>query len=74
MLWGEIAAYAVQHVRKGNKLYAEGKLQYRSYTIPEQGRKTVAEILIDQVFSLEKKKPAIEKYTSKEGEFSDLPR
>ncbi|MFN7266366.1 MAG: single-stranded DNA-binding protein [Bacteroidota bacterium] len=73
ILWGKIAEYAAQHIRKGEKLYAEGKLQYRTYTTLEQGRKTVAEILIDQVFTLEKKKPSNEKFASKEGETSDLP-
>jgi single-strand DNA-binding protein len=73
ILWGKTAEYAAQHFRKGEKVYAEGKLQYRTYTIPEQGRKTVAEIQVDHIFSLEKKKTGNDLIPSKEGEFSDLP-
>ena len=73
ILWGKLAEYATQHFRKGEKVYAEGKLQYRTYTIPEQGKKTVAEIQVDHIFSLEKKKSGNDLIVSKEGEFSDLP-
>ncbi len=73
ILWGKTAEYAAQHFRKGEKVYAEGKLQYRTYTTPEQGRKTVAEIQVDHIFSLEKKKTGNDLIVSKEGEFSDLP-
>ncbi len=58
ILWGKLAEYAANHFTKGEKLYAEGKLQYREFTTPEQGRKKVAEIQVDRIFSLEKKTAA----------------
>lgn len=73
ILWGKMAEYAAQNFRKGENVYAEGKLQYRTYTTPEQGRKTVAEIQVEHIFSLEKKKPAHNSIDSNKSELSDLP-
>lgn len=73
ILWGKTAEYAAQHFRKGEKVYAEGKLQYRTYTIPEQGRKTVAEIQIDQIFSLEKRSRQTTPFHQKKGNFRICP-
>ena len=55
ILWNKQAAFAALHFRKGEKLYAEGKLTYREYISPNQGKKRVSEIVIEKIFSLEKK-------------------
>jgi len=54
ILWNKMAEFAVAHFRKGEKIYAEGKLKLRSFTTPNQGKKTVAEIVVQHLFSLEK--------------------
>jgi hypothetical protein len=55
ILWNKQAAFAALHCHKGEKLYAEGKLTYREHTSPNQGKKRVSEIVIEKIFSLEKK-------------------
>ena len=73
ILWGKLAEYAAQHFSKGEKLYAEGKLHYREFTTPEQGRKKVAEIQVDRIFSLEKKTAANTSPAASSEEMPDLP-
>ncbi len=73
ILWGKLAEYAAQHLSKGEKIYAEGKLQYREFTTPEQGRKKVAEIQVDRIFSLEKKIAANTSLAASPEEMPDLP-
>lgn len=73
ILWGKTAEHAAQHFRKGERLYAEGKLQYREYTTPNQGRKIVAEIQVERIFSLEKKSATNPPLGAKPDELSDLP-
>lgn len=73
ILWGKLAEYAAQHFSKGEKLYAEGKLNYREFTTPEQGRKKVAEIQVDRIFSLEKKTAANTSLAANPNELPDLP-
>jgi single-strand DNA-binding protein len=73
ILWGKTAEYAARHFRKGEKLYCEGKLHYREFTTPQQGRKIVAEIQVDRIFSLEKKTAAHPPLAANAEELSDLP-
>ena len=73
ILWNNQAEYASTHFRKGDKLYAEGKLNYREYTTPEQGRKKVAEIQVERIFSLEKKTGDHPPLTPKSEELPGLP-
>jgi hypothetical protein len=54
-------------------LYAEGKLKYREFIVPEQGRKKVAEIQVEKIFSLEKKKAENTTMESNQNEMTDLP-
>jgi single-strand DNA-binding protein len=73
MLWNKQAEYATIHFRKGDKIYAEGKLIYREYTTPELGRKKVAEIQVDRIFSLEKKTADNTPLATNPDEMTDLP-
>lgn len=73
ILWAKLAEYAAQHFSKGEKIYAEGKLKYREFTTPEQGRKKVAEIQVDRIFSLEKKTAANTQLPANDSDFTPLP-
>ena len=73
ILWNKLAEFASQHFIKGEKLYAEGKLKYREFIVPEQGRKKVAEIQVEKIFSLEKKKAENTTMESNQNEMPDLP-
>jgi single-strand DNA-binding protein len=73
ILWAKLAEYAAQHFSKGEKIYAEGKIKYREFTTPEQGRKKVAEIQVDRIFSLEKKTAANTPLDANPQQMRDLP-
>jgi single-strand DNA-binding protein len=54
ILWNKMADYAVANFRKGEKIYAEGKLKSRTYITPDQGKKTVVEIIVQHIFTVGK--------------------
>jgi single-strand DNA-binding protein len=53
ILWGKLAEYAQSKLRKGMRVYAEGKLKRRSFEVEGMGRKQVTEIIVDRIFSLD---------------------
>ena len=69
----KLAEYAAQPFSKGEKIYAEGKLHHREFTTPEQGRKKVAEIQVEKIFSLEKKTAANTSLDANPQEMPGLP-
>ena len=46
-LWGKNAELAEKYLRKGHKIYAEGKLRYRIWEDNTAIKRTVAEIWVD---------------------------
>lgn len=44
LLWRRLAEVAEKYVRKGDKLYIEGELRYRSYTDSKGKSQTITEI------------------------------
>ena len=44
---GENARFAERYIRKGTKLYLEGRLKYREYEDRFKIRKKIAEIIVD---------------------------
>jgi single-strand DNA-binding protein len=47
--WDRLAETTAEYVKKGDPLYVEGRLQYRSYQDEEGNERGVAEIVADDV-------------------------
>jgi single-strand DNA-binding protein len=53
IVWGKLADYCNNKLRKGMRVYAEGKLKRRSFEVEGMGRKQVTEVIVDRIFSLD---------------------
>ncbi len=51
----ELAEYVEKNVKKGDKVYIEGKLRYRTYTDNNKNEKTVAIIAAEKILMLQHK-------------------
>ena len=51
----ELAEYVENNVKKGDKIYVEGKLRYRTYTDAHKVEKTVAIIAAEKILMLQHK-------------------
>jgi single-strand DNA-binding protein len=49
IIWGKLAELAGAHMRKGTKLYAEGKLKSRKYTDKAGIVRYVTEVIVDSI-------------------------
>lgn len=47
VLWGRLAEQAERYLRKGSKVYVEGKMRYRVWEDRNAIKRTVAEIYVD---------------------------
>lgn len=56
----KLAEITSQYCRKGQLVYAEGRLQIRSYDRQDGSKGTAVELLANQVIFLEKKRDAVE--------------
>jgi single-strand DNA-binding protein len=52
--WDKLAETCHQFLRKGRKVYLEGRLQTRSYKDKDGQEKTVTEIVLDEMVMLDK--------------------
>jgi single-strand DNA-binding protein len=52
--WDKLAETCHQFLRKGKKIYAEGRLQTRTYTAKGGTEKTVTEVVLDEMVMLDK--------------------
>ena len=55
VLWRQNAAFAEKYVKKGGKLYVEGKITYRKYTANDGTERYVTEIQVTNITLLDKK-------------------
>lgn len=53
IVWVKLADFAQSKLRKGMRVYAEGKLKRRSFEVEGIGRKQVTDIIVDRIFSLD---------------------
>lgn len=53
--WTKLAEFCGQYVKKGSKVFIEGKIQYRSYDDKNGIKRTVTEIVADQLLLLDPK-------------------
>ncbi len=53
--WRKLAEICGEYLKKGSKIYLEGKLQYRSYDDKNGVKRYVTEIVIDEMLMLDTK-------------------
>ncbi len=66
-VWDQAAERVAEQVRKGNKVYAEGRLRTREWEGNDGQKRTSVEIRADRVLSLERREPP-------EGGYADASR
>ncbi len=52
VIWGKLAEVAGKHLKKGSKLFVEGKLKSRKYKDKQGVTKHVTEIIVDNIVML----------------------
>jgi single-strand DNA-binding protein len=57
--WEKLAEVCSQYLKKGRKVYLEGRLQSRSYTGQDGTEKTVTEIVLAEMVLLDSMPPAV---------------
>jgi single-strand DNA-binding protein len=73
ILWNKLAEIAEKYVKKGDLIYAEGKLTYRSYDDKNGIKKYITEIVVSELKMLgNKTKSESEVETKKSDEPEDL--
>lgn len=55
IFWNKLAETAQTYLRKGSYIYIEGKINYRTYESKEGLKKTVTEIIVNELILLDKK-------------------
>ena len=53
--WRKLAEIVGEYLKKGSKVYVEGRIQYRSYDDKNGVRRDITEIVIDQMLMLDSK-------------------
>ena len=53
--WNKTAEYVEKHIRKGDKIYVEGKLCYDNYTDKNNTERSITYISVSKVIQLTKK-------------------
>jgi single-strand DNA-binding protein len=64
VVWGKQAEICAEYLRKGNLIFVEGSLQYRSWETDEKEKRSVIEVRVERFQFLEK--PNIEIIEEKE--------
>lgn len=55
IFWNKLAEAGHSYLKKGSYIYVEGKINYRTYLTKEGEKKTVTEIIVDELIMLDKK-------------------
>jgi single-strand DNA-binding protein len=66
-VWDQAAERAAEQLRKGNKVYAEGRLRTREWEGQDGQKRTSVEIRADRVQSLERREPGEGGFAPAEG-------
>lgn len=51
-VWGKLAEITEQYVHKGDRLFIEGRMQYRTYEDKENIKRTIAEVVAENLTML----------------------
>ncbi|PIP65639.1 hypothetical protein COU77_03825 [Candidatus Peregrinibacteria bacterium CG10_big_fil_rev_8_21_14_0_10_49_16] len=60
VIWGDLAQETMQGIKKGNRVYAAGRVQTRSFETQAGAKRYVTEIIADQVSLLGVANPSVE--------------
>jgi len=71
--WGKLAETANQILKKGRKVYVEGRLQTRSWEDSEGGKKFRTEIIADNLIVLDRKTEGMEEEVVEEENLPETP-
>ncbi len=52
VVWGKLAEIAAEYLKKGRKVYIEGRLQYRDYEGKDGNKRYVTEIVVNDLVML----------------------
>ncbi len=52
IVWGKLAEIAATYLEKGSRVYIEGRLQYRTWIDKEGKKKTMSDVIADEVIML----------------------
>ena len=55
VIWGEKGERAAEILRKGNKVYVEGRIQTRQWEDQQGGKRYTTELIADRFYSLERR-------------------
>ncbi len=80
VVWGKLAEIAAEYLKKGRKVYIEGRLQYRDYEDKSGNKRYVTEIVVNDLVMLGSRQDGGEREESTSGtppavseERDDLP-
>ncbi len=80
VVWGKLAEIAAEYLKKGRKVYVEGRIQYRDYEGKDGNKRYVTEVVVNDLVMLgsrqdggEKEEPAPGAAPSVSEEKDDLP-
>ena len=80
VVWGKLAEIASEYLKKGRKVYVEGRLQYRDYEDKNGNKRYVTEVVVNDLVMLgsrqdggEKEEPAPGPTPAVSEEKDDLP-
>jgi len=71
--WGNLAEICKQYLRKGSRVYIEGRLQTRSWDDAEGNRHYRTELVANEMIVLDGRPPAMESSESGRGETATAP-
>ena len=54
-IWGKLAEIAEKYVKKGSRIYVEGKIKTRAYETESGQKKYVTEIIVNDLKMLDRK-------------------
>ena len=58
VIWGKQAEFAEKHIAKGERIAIEGKLTSRDYTSKDGQKRSVTEIVVNEILLLGARKPS----------------
>lgn len=71
--WRSTAEFVSKYFTKGRMAVVEGRLQIRDWTDKDGGRRRSAEVVADNVYFGDSKRPVSDSDTQRPGEFQELP-
>ena len=73
VVWRSTAEFVSKYFTKGRMAVVEGRLQIRDWTDKDGGRRRSAEVVADNVYFGDSKRPVSDSDTQRPGEFTELP-